>query len=139
MTTNYLKMRIMKLIYAKDIKAITKMFNLSEDENYMKNSLSNFTTKCLIFKRFFYFRLGVTTHEVEDTEQDMFSGTVYINRHEFICVEKEKDKYMVYINNPDGHDGEQWVFGYYDDFELAIQAMDVIIDRGEYPQPLEVW
>lgn len=56
----------------------------------MKNSLSNFTTKCLIFKRFFYFKMGVTTHEVEDTEQDMFSGTVYINRHEFICVEKER-------------------------------------------------
>ena len=105
----------------------------------MKNSLSNFTTKCLIFKRFFYFKMGVTTHEVEDTEQDLFSGTVYINRHELICVEKEKDKYMVYINNPDGHDGEQWVFGYYEDFELAIQVMDVIIDRGEYPQPLEVW
>lgn len=29
--------------------------------------------------------------------------------------------------------------GTYEDFELAIQVMDVIIDRGEYPQPLEVW
>lgn len=34
-------MRIMKLIYAKDIKAITKMFNLSEDENWFLKNLSD--------------------------------------------------------------------------------------------------
>lgn len=31
----------MKLIYAKDIKAITKMFNLSEDENWFLKNLSD--------------------------------------------------------------------------------------------------
>lgn len=119
-------------------KQLMQQNRLKLNDN-MKNNLSNFTTKCLIFNRFFSYKQGVTTHEVEDSEQDMFSGTVYINRHEIICVEKENDKYMVYINNPDGHDGEQWVFGYYEDFELAIQTMDVIINRGEYPQPLEIW
>lgn len=104
----------------------------------MKSNLSNFTTKCLIFKRFFYFKMGVTTHEVEDTEQDMFSGTVYINRHEFICVEKEKDKYMVYINNPDGHDGEQWVFGYYKTFGRALKKAAAIVEKREYPKPIEI-
>lgn len=31
----------MKSVYAKDIKAITKMFNLSEDENWFLNNLSD--------------------------------------------------------------------------------------------------
>lgn len=31
----------MKSVYAKDIKAITKMFNLSEDENWFLKNLSD--------------------------------------------------------------------------------------------------
>lgn len=34
-------MRIMKSVYARDIKAITKMFNLSEDENWFLKNLSD--------------------------------------------------------------------------------------------------
>ena len=40
-TTNHLKMRIMKSVYAKDIKAITKIFNLSEDEIWFLKNLSD--------------------------------------------------------------------------------------------------
>lgn len=76
----------------------------------MKTGTSNYTPKCLEFSKYFKGMQGVTTHQSEDIDYNDFSGTVYVNRYEFVCIDQmEESGYMVYINNPNGHDGEQWV------------------------------
>ena len=51
----------------------------------------------------------------------------------------EESGYMVYINNPNGHDGEQWVFGYYKTFDRALKKAAAIVEKREYPKPIEIW
>lgn len=70
----------------------------------------------------------------------LFSGTVYINNYEFVCIDQlTESKYMVYINNPSGHDNEQWVFGYYKTFARALNKATAIVGKREYPKPVETW
>ena len=102
--------------------------------------ISNFTDKCMKFKARFNCMRGVTTHESDDEEANYFSGTVYINNNEFVCIDQEKEnKYMVYVNNPVGHDGQQWVFGYYKTFRGALNKTAAIVEKREYPKPIDVW
>ncbi len=51
----------------------------------------------------------------------------------------EESGYMVYINNPNGHDGKQWVFGYYKTFGRALKKAAAIVEKREYPKPIEIW
>lgn len=46
---------------------------------------------------------------------------------------------MVYINDPSGHDNEQWVFGYYKTFARALNKAKTIVEKREYPKPIETW
>lgn len=102
--------------------------------------LSNFTEKCIAFHTHFKGLKDVTTHEVEDEDSHYFSGTVYINRYEFVCIDKmDENKYMVYINNPPGHEGQQWVFGYYKTFGRSLNMMEATVRKREYPNPIDVW
>lgn len=50
-----------------------------------------------------------------------------------------ENKYMVYINNPKGHEGQQMVFGYYKTFVRAINKAKAIVEKREYPKPVEIW
>lgn len=101
---------------------------------------SNYTPKCLEFSKYFKGLQGVTTHQSEDIDYNDFSGTVYVNRHEFVCIDQiEESGYMVYINNPSEHDGEQWVFGYYKTFARALNKAKAIVEKREYPKPVETW
>lgn len=50
----------------------------------MKTGTSNYTPKCLEFSKYFKGMQGVTTHQSEDIDYNDFSGTVYINRYEFL-------------------------------------------------------
>ena len=68
---------------------------------HMKTGTSNYTPKCLEFAKYFKGMQGVTTHQSEDIDYNDFSGTVYVNRYEFVCIDQmEESGYMVYINNP---------------------------------------
>lgn len=70
----------------------------------------------------------------------LLSGTVYINNYEFVCIDQlTENKYMVYINDPSGHDNEQWVFGYYKTFARALNKAKTIVEKREYPKPIETW
>lgn len=74
------------------------------------------------FSKHFKGMQGVTTHQSDNEEAHYFSGTVYINNYEFVCIDQlTENKYMVYINNPSGHDNEQWVFGYYKTFCQSLK------------------
>ena len=107
---------------------------------HMKTGTSNYTPKCLEFAKYFKGMQGVTTHQSEDIDYNDFSGTVYVNRYEFVCIDQmEESGYMVYINNPNGHDGEQWVFGYYKTFSRALKKAAAIVEKREYPKPIEIW
>lgn len=61
-------------------------------------------------------------------------------------------KFMVYINNPgcpvdaDGcpiftkeHPQQQWVFGYYESFNRALNRAVAITKARKYPKPIEIW
>lgn len=101
---------------------------------------SNYTSKCMEFSKNFKGMQGVTTHQSDDEEAHYFSGTVYINRYEFVCIDQlTENKYMVYINNPKGHEGQQMVFGYYKTFVRAINKAKAIVEKREYPKPVEIW
>lgn len=101
---------------------------------------SNYTSKCMEFSKNFKGMQGVTTHQSDDEEVHYFSGTVYINRYEFVCIDQlAESKYMVYINNPKGHEGQQIVFGYYKTFSRAINKAKAIVEKREYPKPVEIW
>lgn len=54
-------------------------------------------------------------------------------------ADSKESGYMVYINNPNGHDGEQWVFGYYKTFGRALKKAVAIVEKREYPKPIEIW
>ena len=106
----------------------------------MKQTSSNYTAKCLEFAKYFKGRQGVTTHQIEYEDAHYFSGTAYVDGHEFVCVDQMKeDEYMVYINNPIEGDEKQWVFGYYKTFRRALRKMSSIVDKRKYPEPIEVW
>lgn len=106
----------------------------------MKKTSSNYTPKCLEFSKFFKGRQGVTTHQIEYEGEHCFFGTAYVNGHEFVCVDQMKEnEYMVYINNPVEGDERQWVFGYYKTFRKALRKMSSIVDKRQYPKPIEIW
>ena len=106
----------------------------------MKTGTSNYTPKCLEFSKYFKGMQGVTTHQIEDIEYNYFSGTVYVNHYEFVCIDQmEKSGYMVYINNPSAHNGEQWVFGYYKTFVRALKKVAAIVEKRKYDKPIEIW
>jgi hypothetical protein len=106
----------------------------------MKTGTSNYTPKCLEYSKYFKGMQGITTHQSENIDYNDFSGTVYVNRYEFVCIDQmEESGYMVYINNPNGHDGEQWVFGYYKTFGRALKKAAAIVEKREYPKPIEIW
>lgn len=101
---------------------------------------SNYTPKCMKFSKHFKGMQGVTTHQSDNEEAHYFSGTVYINNYEFVCIDQlTENKYMVYINDPSGHDNEQWVFGYYKTFARALNKAKTIVEKREYPKPVETW
>ncbi len=103
-------------------------------------AISNYTAKCLEFAKHFKGKQGVTTHQSDNEEAHYFSGAVYIDGNEFVCIDQlAESKYMVYINNPKGHDTEQWVFGYYKTFGRALKEADAIAEKREYPKPIEKW
>ena len=103
-------------------------------------TISNYTPKCLEFAKHFKGKQGVTTHQSDNEEAHYFSGTVYINNSEFVCIDQlEENKYMVYINDPNGHNSEQWVFGYYMTFGRALNKAAAIAEKREYPKPIEKW
>nr|DAG59157.1 MAG TPA: hypothetical protein [Caudoviricetes sp.] len=106
----------------------------------MKQTSPNYTPKCLEFAKHFKGKQGVTTHQIDYEEANYFSGTVYIDRLEFVCIDQMKEnEYMVYINNPVGHDEQQWVFGYYKTFRGALKKASAIVDKREYPKPVLIW
>lgn len=107
----------------------------------MKKLISNYTPTCVEFHKHFQGMPGVTTHECEIKEPyGDFDGTVYVNGVEFVCMNAiEKGKYMVYVNNPNGHDEEQWVFGYYKSFARALNKVVSIVESRKYPKPIEIW
>lgn len=91
------------------------------------------------FAAFFKGMPGVTTFQSENTDYNDFSGTVYINGQEFVCIDQvEESRFMVYINNP-YDDDLQWVFGYYRTFRGALNKAKKITERREYPKPVETW
>lgn len=101
---------------------------------------SIYTPKCIEFLEHFKGKSGVTTHQIDNEEAFFFSGTVYINHYEFVCLAQlEENKYMVYINNPEGHDSEQWIFGYYKSFKRALKKTEEITEKRVYPKPIEIW
>lgn len=103
-------------------------------------AISNYTAKCLEFSKNFKGKQGVTTHQCDNEEAHYFSGTVYINGYEFGCIDQlAENKHMVYINNPKGNDNQQWVFGYYKTFGRALKKADAIVEKREYPKPIEKW
>lgn len=103
-------------------------------------AISNYTPKCMEFSKHFKGVQGVTTHQSDNEEAHYFSGTVYINNYEFVCIDQlTENKYMVYINNPSGHDNEQCVFGYYKTFARALNKATAIVEKREYPKPVETW
>lgn len=100
---------------------------------------SNYTPKCMEFSKHFKGKQGITTHQVE-SEQRYFSGAVYINGNEFVCMDEiEENKYMVYINNPDKHEGKQLIFGEYKTFSGALKKIESIVSKREYPKPILIW
>lgn len=57
----------------------------------MKTGTSNYTPKCLEFSKYFKGMQGVTTHQSEDIDYNDFSGTVYVNRYEFVCIDQMEE------------------------------------------------
>lgn len=107
---------------------------------YKFSEASNYTPKCLEFSKYFKGMIGIKTHQCEDIKYNYFSAAVYVNLYEFVCIEQIKEYgYMVYINDPNGHDGEQWVFGYYKNFSRALKKAAAIVEKREYPIPIEIW
>ena len=107
--------------------------------------ISYYTPRCIAFKQRFANIPEITTFEDEFEEENNyfhdFDGTIYVNKIEFLEVyhlEKE-NTFMVFINNPDGHDEEQWVFGYYKSFKRALNKMASIVEKRSYPKPIEIW
>ena len=99
-----------------------------------------YTEKCLEFSRSFKGKQGLTTFQSENKEAHYFSGTVYVNHLEFVCMDELKEgDYMVYINNPEGYEGKQLVFGYYKSFRRALNRVASIAESRKYPKPIEIW
>nr|DAG73777.1 MAG TPA: hypothetical protein [Bacteriophage sp.] len=106
----------------------------------MKRTSPNYTAKCLKFAKHFKGRQGVTTHQIEYEDAHYFSGTAYVDGYEFVCIDQlEEKKYMVYINDPVGYDELQLVFGYYKTFRGALKKASAIVDKRQYPEPVEIW
>lgn len=91
----------------------------------------------ILFREKFKNIPGVTTSTEEWGE--WFDGTVFINKREFVCLNRlSLDCWMVYINNP-YEDGKQWVFGEYKTFAGALRKTAAIMAKREYPKPVLVW
>lgn len=117
------------------------MCSSNTDKFYLVN-LAYLWSFCSLSKFFYKIscKTGVTTHQSDNEEAHYFSGTVYINNYEFVCIDQlTENKYMVYINDPSGHDNEQWVFGYYKTFARALNKAKTIVEKREYPKPIETW
>lgn len=99
---------------------------------------------------------GITTHATEISREDGtfadFDGSVYINHREWVAITATDGNFMVYINNPgcpvdaDGcpvftkeHPQQQWVFGYYESFNWALNRAVAITKARKYPKPIEIW
>lgn len=103
-------------------------------------AISNHTPKCLEFSKRFKNEQGITTHQAEDEQAHYFSAAVYLNGNEFICLdETEENKYMVYINNPNGYEGKQLIFAEYKTFGMALRKAEAIVGKREYPKPILIW
>lgn len=92
-------------------------------------------------------------------ERDDYGCDVDANKFFIIEFNNAKDemdatdgKFMVYINNPgcpvdaDGcpiftkeHPQQQWVFGYYESFNRALNRAVAITKARKYPKPIEIW
>lgn len=99
---------------------------------------------------------GVTTFEHElvtyDGQCTDFGGSAYVDKLEWVAIIATDGKFMVYINNPgcpvdaDGcpiftkeHPQQQWVFGYYESFNRALNRAVAITRARKYPKPIEIW
>lgn len=96
--------------------------------------------KCIEFLKLFKGKQGLTTFQNENKEAHYFSGTVYVDHIEFVCMDELKGgDYMVYINNPEVCEGKQLVFGYYKSFRRALNRVASIVENRKYPRPIEIW
>lgn len=43
------------------------------------------------FSKHFKGMQGVTTHQSDNEEAHYFSGTVYVNRYEFVCIDQMEE------------------------------------------------
>lgn len=81
-----------------------------------------------------------------------FGGSAYVDKLEWVAIIATDGKFMVYINNPgcpvdaDGcpiftkeHPQQQWVFGYYESFNRALNRAVAITKARKYPKPIEIW
>lgn len=95
-------------------------------------------------KRFRDTLRGMGDVTVYYTDGGFTDASVFINHREFVSICSMDDGkpemcYMVYINNPGGHDDEQWIFGNYKRFGDALNKAKSIVKRREYPKPVLVW
>lgn len=117
---------------------------------------SYYTPRCMAFKTAFKDMPGVTTFEHElvtyDGQCTDFDGSAYVDKLEWVAIIATDGKFMVYINNPgcpvdaDGcqiftkeHPQQQWVFGYYESFNQALNRAVAITKARKYPKPIEIW
>ena len=117
---------------------------------------SYYTPFCNAFKNAFLNMPGVTTFAQETITDNgickNFLGTVYINKMEFVNIVEEYGKYMVFVNNPgctvdeEGipvftkeHPQQQWVFGNYIYFQVALNKAVSMTKERKYPKPKLVW
>ena len=108
----------------------------------MFTRFSNYTPHCIDFAKAFKGISCITTREEETFNEhgtlSYFDGAIYLNKIECLAIKSVSvyGEYMVYINNPLG---EQWVFGYYDTFEKAMERAKEIVCARKYPNPIEKW
>ena len=110
----------------------------------------------MAFKAAFKGMSGVTTFEHElvayDGQCTDFGGSAYVDKLEWVAIIATDGKFMVYINNPGcpvdadgcpiftkGHPQQQWVFGYYESFNRALNRAVSITKARKYPKPIEIW
>lgn len=127
-------------------------------------TITYYSAKCHAFAAAFADMGNVTTfnteivaanyagHPIADSGE-LFEGTAYINKREFICVgEWDNGEFTVYINNPycevtpdgcaiftDEHPQQQFIFGRYKSFKRALNKAVAIVKAGKYPKPIEIY